>query len=402
MPFLWYNQMLFGRGDSLEERTMGQRGVTVFSLVLWLVASGRAMAATPPAKVVQQFIEAHLQGQFAAARGLTLEQVQLNGSLFSNWLFGAGATGGGDAATADVFLSRKFAQAFRYNILDTTPNGDNQVVVTVVRSSPNLAHLYTWALAPQRGAPPYTLVDAIDTYMTKVNFPVEESRMEFTLIAEAGEWYISAIRDEKFLQLQTYWLSQPPPSAAAPPPGAPTASGAGPTPVEPPVATTTTDNPGRQLADAQFNATLQGFNRPTPPPAATTPPPAKKAEEKPPLLERIFGAGKSESTTSANLSGMEIQRTVRTIREALQRYAVGHNGSVPGPTDIYDWSSLRQIVKRYSKTPIPTTEEAAGLSFVRYRVDPSRDDYTLLLELHEPQDGLKRIELTALSVDRGQ
>jgi hypothetical protein len=361
------------------------------------------MAAAPPAKVVQQFIEAHLQGHFAEARGLTLEQVQLSGSLFSNWLFAAGTAGGGDAATADVFLSRKFAQAFRYNILGTTPSGDNQAFVTVMRSSPNLVHLYTWALAPQRGAPPYTLVEAIDTYMTKVNFPVEESRMEFTLIAEAGEWYISAIRDEKFLQLQTYWLSQPPPSAAAAPPGAPMASGTGPAPTGPPGAATTTDNPGRQLADAQFNATLQGFNRPAAPPAAAAnPPPAKKTEEKPPLLERLFGAGKTESTTSANLSGMDIQKTVRTIREALQRYAVGHNGSVPGPTDIYDWSSLRQIVNRYSKISIPTTEEAAGLSFVRYRVDPSRDDYTLLLELHEPQDGLKRIELTALSVDRGK
>jgi hypothetical protein len=378
---------------------MGRRGLTVLSLLLWLVASGRAMAATPPAKVVQQFIDAHLQGHFAEARGLTLERVQLSGSLFSNWLFGVGAAGGGDAATADVFLSRKFAQAFRYNILGTTPSGDNQVVVTVMRSSPNLVHLYTWALAPQRGAPPYTLIDAIDTYMTKVNFPVEESRMEFTLIAEAGEWYISAIQDEKFLQLQTYWLSQQPLSVAAAPPGAPAASGVGPAPAGSPGATTTTDNPGRQVADAQFNATLQGFNRPTPSPAAATPPPAKKAEEKPSILERMFGS-KSEGNTSAKISDTDLKKTVATIRDALQRFAVSHNGSVPGPTDIYDWSSLRQIVTRYSKAAFPTTEAAAGMSFVRYRQDPSRDDYTLLLELHEPQDGLKRIELTALSVDR--
>jgi hypothetical protein len=397
--------MFFGMRGSLEEGTMGRRGVTVLSLLLWLVTSGRAMAAVPPAKVVQQFIDAHLQGHFAEARGLTLEQVQLSGSLFSNWLFGAGAAGGGDAATADVFLSRKFAQAFRYNILGTTPSGDNQVIVTVMRSSPNLVHLYTWALAPQRGAPPYTLIDAIDTYMTKVNFPVEESRMEFTLVAEAGEWYISAIRDEKFQQLQTYWLSQQPLSAAAAPPAAP-AAGAAPAPAGAPGATTTTDNPGRQLADAQFNATLQGFNRPAQPPAAATPPPpAKKAEEdKPSILERVartFGIGKSESNTSANIAGTGLRKTVETIREALQRYAVSHNGSVPGPTDVYDWSSLRQIVNRYSKRSIPTTEAAAGLSFVRYRVAPSRDDYTLLLELHEPQDGLKRIEVTPLSVDRG-
>jgi len=384
---------------------MGRRGLTVLSLLLWLVASGKAMAAAPPAKVVQQFIDAHVQGHFAEARGLTLERVQLSGSLFSNWLFASGAAGGADAATADVFLSRKFAQAFRYNILGTTPSGDNQVFVTVVRSSPNLVHLYTWALAPQRGAPPYTLIDAIDTYMTKVNFPVEESRMEFTLVAEAGEWYISAIRDEKFMQLQTYWLSQPPPSVAAAPPGAPAASGAGPAPAGSPGATTTTDNPGRQLADAQFNATLQGFNRPASPPAAANPPPAKKAEEeKPSMLEKVgraFGVGKSESNTSANISSTDLKKTVATIRDALQRYAIRHNGSVPGPTDVYDWSSLRKVVLRYSKASFPTTEDAAGMSFVRYRVVPSRDDYTLLLELHEPQDGLKRIELTALSVDRG-
>ena len=63
--------------------------------------------------------------------------------------------------TADLFLSRKFAQAFRYTITGTSQTGDNQANVTVPRSSPNLAHLYTWALAPKRGATPYELIDAV-------------------------------------------------------------------------------------------------------------------------------------------------------------------------------------------------------------------------------------------------
>jgi hypothetical protein len=105
---------------------MRGRNLGLLSLVFWLQVSGLAGAATPPAKVVEQFIEAHLQGQFAASRGFALERVNLSNSLFSNWLFGlAGA--GGDAPTADLFLSRKFTQAFRYSIIGTTPTGDNQV-----------------------------------------------------------------------------------------------------------------------------------------------------------------------------------------------------------------------------------------------------------------------------------
>src|SRR5919108_6381291 len=117
---------------------MIRRNRYLLSLVFWLQVSGLASAATPPAKVVEQFIEAHLQGQFAASRSFTLERVNLNASLFSNWLFGPGGAGG-DAATADLFLSRKFAQTFRYTITGTTPTGDNQVTVAVIRTSPNLA-----------------------------------------------------------------------------------------------------------------------------------------------------------------------------------------------------------------------------------------------------------------------
>src|SRR5713101_7041620 len=113
-----------------RSRRMTRRSWYLLSLAFWLQVSGFALAATPPAKVVEQFIEAHLQGQFAASRAFTLERVNLSASPFSNWLFGPGGAGG-DAATADLFLSRKFTQAFRYTITGTTPTGDNQVSVAV-------------------------------------------------------------------------------------------------------------------------------------------------------------------------------------------------------------------------------------------------------------------------------
>src|SRR5215211_3764526 len=108
----------------LRSRWMKKRSkLVVLSVALWLQATGLVLAATPPGKVVEQFIEAHLQGQFAASRSFTLERVNMSASPFSNWLFSPGGSGG-DADTADVFLSRKFTQAFRYTIIGTTPTGD--------------------------------------------------------------------------------------------------------------------------------------------------------------------------------------------------------------------------------------------------------------------------------------
>src|SRR5215510_5403952 len=209
---------------SLRSRWMKKRRkLVMLSIALLLQATGLAIAATPPGKVVEQFIEAHLQGQFAASRSFTLERVNLSASPFSNWLFSPGS--GSDVPTADLFLSRKFAQAFRYTVLGTSQTGDNQANVTVLRASPNLAHLYTWALAPKRGATPYELIDAVDTYLTKINYPVEESRMQFVLVREVDSWYISNIFDEKFAQLQDLLQGQTQLSAA---PGQDTATPAGP------------------------------------------------------------------------------------------------------------------------------------------------------------------------------
>jgi hypothetical protein len=398
----------------------------VLSVMVWLQTTSAAVAEVSPARTVQQFIEAHLQGHFAESRGYALERVNLSASLFSNWLFGAGGTGTA-APTADVFLSRKFIQAFRYNLIGTTPNGDNQVTVSATRTSPSIGHMYTWALAPKRGAAPYELIDAIDTYLTKVNYPVEESRMHFTLIREAGEWYISAVQDETFQQLQQQVLLQQPvsvataPLSSSPPPAPPTMpSAAAPvthsapapemptaaapvTPAPPaPAPTTTSEDEGRRLADAQFNATMRSFNY------AYQPPPevqqAKAPEEDDPsFLNRVgklFGIGKSDGEILANISDKRLRTRFDEVRDALARYAARSNGYVPGRGQIYDWSSLREVVNLYGKKPLPATETDAGFRFLRYRTDSGRGDYILLVELVQPQDGLNRVEITPYGVDR--
>ena len=366
------------------------------SLALWLQVSGLAGAATPPAKVVEQFIEAHLQGRFAESRGFTLERVDLSASPFSNWLFGPGGAGS-NAPTADLFLSRKFTQVFRYTITGTTPTGDNQVSVAVLRSSPNLAHMYTWALAPKRGTTPYELIDAVDAYLTKINFPVEESRMQFVLVREVDSWYISTVSDEKFAQLQQLLQGQTQLSAAVSPQGTAAPTGAGGAPGPLPGATTTSSDLGRQLADAQFNATLQGFNRASQglPPAAGPVSSAqpKKDEDEPGFFGKITRAifGGKKEVTAKNVSP-SIHSSLKNIHDSIRRFVVSHN-TVPDTTEIYDWKSLRRMVNRYGKTSLPATEEEAGFTFVQYKPEPNRDGYILLVDINEPQDGVKRIEI---------
>ena len=375
-----------------------RRKLVMLSVALWLQATGLAIAATPPGKVVEQFIEAHLQGQFATSRSFTLERVNLGASPFSNWLFSPGS--GSDVPTADLFLSRKFAQAFRYTILGSSQTGDNQANVTVLRASPNLAHLYTWALAPKRGATPYELIEAVDTYLTKINYPVEESRIQFILVREVDSWYISNIFDEKFAQLQDLLQGQTQLSAAVPlqstaPPAGP-GGGAG----AQPGATTTSSDIGRQLADAQFNATLQGFNQasrgaaPAPAPGNQAPAKKEKDEDEPGLLGKVTRAifGSSKKNNAAPKVSPEINTTFKNIRDALASYAASTR-NVPDTTLIYDWKSLRNMVNRYGKTPLPATEEEAGFTFVNYKPEPTRDGYTLVVDLREPQDGVKRVEI---------
>src|SRR4029450_9830106 len=208
------------------------------------------------------------------------------------------------------------------------------------RTSPNIAHMYTWALAPKRGASPYDLIEAVDSYRTKINFPIEESRMQFVLVREVDSWYISAVFDDKFTQLQQQLQGQTQLSAAVPLQGAPTSTGAGGTPEAPPGATTTSSDVGRQLSDAQFNATLQGFNR-----AYQGPPPAsgagdstgpQKDEDDPGFLgevsRAIFGAKKSDADKALPPS---MTTTLKNVREAIARFAVANN-SVPDTSQLYD------------------------------------------------------------------
>jgi hypothetical protein len=258
--------------------------------------------------------------------------------------------------------------------------------------------MYTWALAPKRGSAPYELVDAVDTYLTKVNFPVEESRMQFVLVREVDTWYVSAVFDEKFAQLQQQLEGQTQLSAAAPLQGAPAAPGTGGAPGALPGTTTTSSDIGRQLADAQFNATLQGFNRasqslpPTSGPGGAAPP--KKAEEEPGFFGKIsraiFGSKTGETTTKGLPSAMTSR--LQNVRDALARFAVSNN-SVPDISQIYDWKSLRRVVNQYGKTSLPATEEEAGFSFVNYKPGPTREGYLLVVDLRDPVEGVKRVEI---------
>jgi len=368
----------------------------LLSLALLLQVSGFASAATPPAKVVEQFIEAHVQGRFAESRGFALERVDLSASPFSNWLFGPGGAAGA-APTADLFLSRKFTQVFRYTITGTTPTGDNQVSVAVIRTSPNLAHMYTWGLAPKRGATPYELIEAVDAYLTKINFPVEESRMQFVLVREVDSWYISSVVDEKFAQLQQQLQGQTQ-LAGVPPPGASAPNGAGGASGAAPGATTTSSDLGRQLADAQFNATLQGFNR-----AAQGLPPAagpgslaqpKKDEDEPGFFGKITRAifGSKKKDEAAKNMNPSVYSSLKNMHDAIRSYVSSHN-AVPDATQIYDWKSLRRVVNQYGRASLPGTEAEAGFTFVSYKPERTGDGYTLLLDLNEPQGNLKRIEI---------
>ncbi len=404
-----------------------QRVVGVCILIC-LAFSQMAVAETSPAQAVQLFVDAVRKGRFAEAQSYLLDHVDVSSSLFGNWLFNSGAAGS-QAATADIFFSRKFAEVFRFAIVDTSNNGDLQAFVTAKRTTPHMGHLYAWALAPQQNALPYTLVEAIDTYLTKVNYPIEESGVQFTLVRELDDWYISAIHDEKFKYLREQILTQPPlspvPSAAtlaptAPVPNAPSAARA-----TQPLVTTTSTNLGRQTADAQFQVTLQGLNK-VPQAAAQAPPEEKKGFFS--RVGRVFGFNRKKNdeliTTAPRVSNnapaqapsspqvqtanaqpvaaqlpsdAKLKQRFKTIRDALASYA-GSNYSVPDRGTIHDWASLRQVVNFYGKKELPVTEGAAGIRFVDYH-PKGVDDYVLLVQVNRQEAGETRLEVTPYGVE---
>lgn len=412
---------------------VGFQRVVGVAVLLWFGLSTIAVAETSPAQAVQLFVDAVRKGRFAEAQSYLLDHVDVRSSLFGNWLFNSGGAAGSQAATADIFFSRKFAEVFRFAIIDTASNGDHQAFVSAKRVTPHMGHLYAWALAPQQNALPYTLVEAIDTYLTKVNYPIEESGVQFTLVRELEDWYISAIHDEKFKHLREQILTQQPlspiPSAVTSAPAAPAR------PSAQPLVTTTSTNAGRQTADAQFQATLQGLNKAPQPSAAEQ---EATAEKKGffSRVGRVFGLGRKKddglittapgpptplpapapaqtpapASTSPQTqvaraepglaqppSDAQLKRRFKTIRDALASYA-GANRGVPDRGVIYDWSSLREVVNFYSKKELPPTEAAAGIRFVDYR-QQGLDDYILLVQVNRRETGETRLQVTPYGVE---
>ncbi len=406
---------------------MGCLRVVGVVVLLCLGLSHLAVAETSPTQAVQSFVDAIRKGRFAEAQSYLLDQVDVSSSLFGNWLFNSGAANS-QAATADIFFSRKFAEVFRFAIIDTANNGDYQAFVTATRTTPHMGHLYAWALAPQQNALPYTLVEAIDTYLTKVNYPIEESGVQFTLVRELEDWYISAIHDEKFKQLREQLLTQPPLSSVSS--VAPLTPAAPAPPAAQPLASTTSTNLGRQTADAQFQATLQGLNKVPQAPAAAA---EAVPEEKKGFFSRVgrvFGIGRKKDdealvsarpsvsatapvTTPAGapvsapppqaqtanaqptslrpISNAQLERRLKIIRNALAVYA-GANYSVPNEVTIYNWKTLRDVVNFYSRKQLPASESQAGFRFVDYRT-VGIDDYTLLVQIETSEAGPQQLEV---------
>ena len=371
---------------------MLQRGRMLVGVVILLQLSGLAYAQSEPDRVVEQYVTALSQGRFAEARTLTLESASIDGSIFGSWLFGARGAGL-PTATADLFLSQKFVQAFRYTITGTTPVGENQVYVTAVRSSPDVAHLYEWAVLPQRDATPYEVITAIDTYLTTVNFPMEESRLRFTLIREVNVWLISAITDARFVRLRQVSGGQ-----AARAPARPDDGASEPPPQEPVVTTTSTDV-GRLLSDVQFHATLQGFNDNFRVPAQGNSTAVQTEAKKRPFWKRLAQRLKLKKP-AIEVADADLERSMQNIREAIGRYTVDNNNVPPDETLIRDWQSLRQLVSQHGRKrrQIPDSESAAGFRFVSYTLDA--EGYVLQVEFLSSQGGFTHAEITPYRVTR--
>ena len=362
--------------------------------------SGLAHAQSDPDTVVEQYITALSQGRFAEARALTLETANLDGSVFGNWLFGNRGAGV-PAATADLFLSKKFVEGFQYAITGTMAVGDNQVFVTAVRSSPDVAHLYEWAVMPKRGAPPYDVVTAIDEYLTTVNYPMEESRLRFTLIREVDAWYISAVTDARFARLRDVpsrrTARTPDDQSNVEAPAADVSAVESDT--REPIATTTSPDVGRLLSDARFHATLQGFNDTfgsAPQPGDGT---VARERTRPPFWKRLVQRLRPRRN-AAQVSDAELDKSLQNIREAIARYTVNHDNRPPDESLIRDWRSLRQLVSDHGRKrrQIPDDESTAGFRFVKYTRDA--EGFVLQLEFLSPQNGFTHAEITPYRVIR--
>ena len=359
-----------------------------------LQLSGAAYAQSDPDTVVEQYVAALSQGRFAEARALTLESASLDGSIFGSWLFGERGSGL-PTVTADLFLSKKFVEGFRYTVTGTMGIGENQVFVTAIRSSPAVAHLYEWAVLPRRDAAPYDIISAIDDYLTTVNYPTEESRLRFTLVREVDDWYISAVTDAKFARLRVA-----PGRQAARPTVDPAEAAAAESEAREPIATTTSPDVGRRLSDARFHATLEGFNdafRTAPRLADGTDETDGSEPARQPFWRRLVRRLRPRENSQQVTAG-ELNRSLQNIREAITRYTVNNDNMPPDETLVRDWRSLRQLVADHGRRrrQIPDDESAAGLRFVKYTRDA--EGFVLQLEFLSPQKGFTHVEITPYRV----
>lgn len=378
---------------------MAQISWVLTSALILLQLSGLAYAQSEPDRVVEQYISALSQGRFAEARTLTLESANMDGSIFGSWLFGARGAGL-PTATAELFLSQKFVEAFRYTITGTTPVGENQVYVTAIRSSPAVAHLYEWAVLPKQGAEPYEIITAIDTYLTAVNFPMEESRLRFTLIREVDVWLISAVSDARFARLRQLSGGQ----AARVPVGqagvadSPPAAAAPESPQEP-IATTTSTDIGRLLADAQFHATLQGFNDTFRSPSQINAAAVGSEPKRQRFWQRLAQRLRLKEP-AVQIANADLERSLQNIREAISRYTVDNDNVPPDEALIRDWQSLRQLISQHGRKrrQIPDSEAAAGFRFVNYTRDA--EGYVLQVEFLSPRNGFTHAEITPYRITR--
>lgn len=378
---------------------MAQISWVLASALILLQLNGLASAQSEPDRVVEQYIAALSQGRFAEARTLTLESANLDGSIFGSWLFGTRGAGL-PTATAELFLSQKFVEAFRYTITGTTPVGENQVYVTAIRASPDVAHLYEWAVMPKQGAEPYEIITAIDTYLTTVNFPMEESRLRFTLIREVDVWLISAVSDARFARLRQLFGGQ----AARTPAGQADAADsqsatAAPEPPREPIATTTSTDIGRLLSDAQFHATLQGFNDTYRSPSQISAAAVQSEPKKQRFWQRLAQRLKLRKPAVEAVDA-DLEKYFQNIREAISRYTIDNDNLPPDEALVRDWQSLRQLISQHGRKrrQIPDSEDAAGFRFVNYTRDA--EGYVLQVEFLSPQNGFTHAEITPYRVTR--
>jgi hypothetical protein len=108
------------------------------------------------------------------------------------------------------------------------------------------------------------------------------------------------------------------------------------------------------------------------------------------ITRAIFGSKKKD--VAVKDMRPSVYSSLKNMHDAIRSFVSSHS-AVPETNQLYDWKSLRRLVNQYGKTSLPGTEAEAGFTFVSYKPERTGDGYTMLLDIHEPEGGLKRIEI---------